>query len=279
MGGAACAAAASDSAPTVGYQWRMARRSAARRDPLTEELAELSALPPASFVARRDALAKQLRADGDRDLAARVAHLRRPSITTWAVNAAARSAPDIVAELVDAVRTLQRSGDVDVRAATGRLDDALDALVDHASTALGTIDTKPTADRRAEVRTALRIAALADDATPLLEARLQDADALDSDATLEAALRSGASARGRRARSSSSAAGGASDDTASAKAKAAARRQELEAALEAARSERDDARDAVTDAERVLERSRRALQRAEDAVEKRQADLDRARRR
>ena len=46
---------------------------------------------PAAFVAARDALAKELRAGGDREAAARVKALRRPSVAAWYVNIAARA--------------------------------------------------------------------------------------------------------------------------------------------------------------------------------------------
>jgi hypothetical protein len=55
---------------------------------------ELYAAPFDEFVTRRDALAKQLRADGDRDAASEVKQLRKPSRAAWAVNQAVRRAPD-----------------------------------------------------------------------------------------------------------------------------------------------------------------------------------------
>ena len=53
-----------------------------------------------SFTARRDALARQARADGDKDLAATVHALRRPTAAAWVVNCLARQAPDAVEALV-----------------------------------------------------------------------------------------------------------------------------------------------------------------------------------
>lgn len=68
------------------------------RDPagavtLTDVAAELYAVPPAGFVAARTARARQLRADGDRELATRVAALRKPSLAAWAVNLLVRHRP------------------------------------------------------------------------------------------------------------------------------------------------------------------------------------------
>ena len=61
---------------------------------------DLYSLPPAEFTAARDALAKRLRAEGDKDAAAEVKKLRRPTVGAWAVNTVAREQP----ELVEAVR-------------------------------------------------------------------------------------------------------------------------------------------------------------------------------
>jgi hypothetical protein len=55
-----------------------------------KELDSLFAAPLDEFVAERDALAKQLRADGDREAAERVKALRKPSAAVWAVNQLAR---------------------------------------------------------------------------------------------------------------------------------------------------------------------------------------------
>ena len=54
---------------------------------------ELFDLPPTEFIAARDALAKQLKADGDAGAAAEVKALRRPSVAAWAVNQVARRQP------------------------------------------------------------------------------------------------------------------------------------------------------------------------------------------
>lgn len=235
-----------------------------------DDIAELLAVPPTEFVAARNALAKQIRANGDKDRAALVAKMRRPSTTTWAVNAAARAEPTGAEALVDAVRTLQTPGSIDVRAATKALDEALDTLVDSASAALEDMGTIPTADRRAEVRSALRTAALADDPTPFLEARVENVDAADPDDTLAAALRAGAHGAGR-ARTSSSASS----------AKASPKQQgpplkELRAALAEARADQTAANDVVRTAERELRKLRRALESAEHDVERARAAADEA---
>ncbi len=57
---------------------------------MEKELDSLFAAPLDEFVAERDALAKQVRADGDREAAERVKALRKPSAAVWAVNQLAR---------------------------------------------------------------------------------------------------------------------------------------------------------------------------------------------
>lgn len=235
------------------------------RTSIEDATAELLAVAPSEFVAARNARVKELRADGDRELADRVAKLRRPSVATWAVNAAARTTPDGVRELVDAVRALQQPGTTDVRDATQRLDDALDALVDAAAAALTDIDAKPTADRRAEVRTALRVAALADDPTALLEARLLDIDAADPDDTLAAALRAGANAAGRSR---------STRKQATAKPPARPSIAKLRASLDEARDAHTAARNELRTAGRELRRIERELDSARRAVEQARASVD-----
>src|SRR5205809_4596366 len=73
---------------------------------------ELFDVDLAEFVARRDALVKQLKADGDKDSAAAVKALRKPSAVAWAVNHVARHAAKEIAALVAAAG--------DVRAAQAR---------------------------------------------------------------------------------------------------------------------------------------------------------------
>jgi hypothetical protein len=55
-----------------------------------DPVAELYGLPLEEFVPARNALARDLRKDGDKDRAAEVAKLKRPSVAAWAVNQLAR---------------------------------------------------------------------------------------------------------------------------------------------------------------------------------------------
>jgi len=63
---------------------------------------DLYSLPPGEFTAARDALAKQLKADGDKERAAEVKKLRRPTVGAWAVNTVARQQPELVDAVYDA---------------------------------------------------------------------------------------------------------------------------------------------------------------------------------
>jgi hypothetical protein len=67
-----------------------------------EPIDRLYGLPLEEFVAARDALAKELRAAGDRDEATAVKKLAKPTRAAWAVNMLARSHADEVRALVDA---------------------------------------------------------------------------------------------------------------------------------------------------------------------------------
>lgn len=63
---------------------------------------DLFALEPEGFIAARDALAKELKAGGDAETAARVRSLRRPTVAAWAVDRAVRAQPDLVDGLLAA---------------------------------------------------------------------------------------------------------------------------------------------------------------------------------
>lgn len=85
---------------------------------------ELYAGAPAAFVGRRDELAKQARASGDRELAAQIKALRRPGVGAWYLNVASRagllSLRDLMSLGAD-LRQAQALGDfVALRALAGR---------------------------------------------------------------------------------------------------------------------------------------------------------------
>ncbi|GAA2225252.1 hypothetical protein N1031_04720 [Herbiconiux moechotypicola] len=70
-------------------------------DPLATVARELHASAPAAFVAARTARAKQAQAEGERDLAARIRALTKPSSAAWAVNALDSEQPELVERVVE----------------------------------------------------------------------------------------------------------------------------------------------------------------------------------
>src|SRR5215213_3323580 len=77
---------------------------------MDEATEDLYALDPGEFVAARNELVRRLRKAGERDHAAEVAKLRRPSPPAWAVNQLTRRHRSDVEELVrlgEALRAAQ----------------------------------------------------------------------------------------------------------------------------------------------------------------------------
>lgn len=68
---------------------------------LTEVAADLYGVPPAEFTAARTAAVRAARAAGDKDLAAAVGSLRKPSAAAGAVNLLVRSRPEDLGRLLD----------------------------------------------------------------------------------------------------------------------------------------------------------------------------------
>jgi hypothetical protein len=87
---------------------------------------DLYDLPAGEFVAARDQLVKRLRQEKQREAAAEVAKLRRPSVVAAAVNRVARSHPDDVDALLDAGAALRDAQEGAVGGASrGQSGDAL----------------------------------------------------------------------------------------------------------------------------------------------------------
>lgn len=68
---------------------------------LSGAVSELYGGTPDDFVERRKQLAAEAKKAGDPGLAKRIGALRRPTVSAWAVNRLARSAPDELGELLD----------------------------------------------------------------------------------------------------------------------------------------------------------------------------------
>lgn len=89
---------------------------------LAEAVASLYGGPLEAFVAKRDALVLEVRAGGDRDLAATIKALRKPTVAADALNRALRADPDAVETLLataDRLRSTQETLLAGEAAATG----------------------------------------------------------------------------------------------------------------------------------------------------------------
>lgn len=143
-------------------------------DGVDDDLLAMFDRPPHEFVARRDALVKRLKADGDAEGAARLKALKRPTVVAWAVNRLALRHGDDVTRLLEAGAVLRKSQrlavsgsrDSGLRAAADARRAAIDALAARASD-LAAEDASPLteAQRNAVVNT--------------LEAASADAEAAD----------------------------------------------------------------------------------------------------
>lgn len=141
---------------------------------------ELYGLDPNDFVAARNDLAKRLRKEGDREQAAEVAKLRRPTPAAWAVNQLVRGHTAEVEEAVrlgEALREAQDralAGDEpgDLRQAGRARRDALARLAERAEQLLVDRGGQPGA-HAGEVMATLEAASLdADAGAAVLEGRL-----------------------------------------------------------------------------------------------------------
>lgn len=267
---------------------------------------DLYGLAPGEFTAARDALAKELKAAGDKEAAAAVKALRRPTVVAWAINHAARKKPDELAELLAAGSGLRRAHDELMGGKGDR--DALRAANEAERAAVGSfarIVRAEAADAGSplagsaldKVRDTLHAAALDEDVRAALEAgRLEREAEAVSDAGMLAAWAPATTApkRSRKpaggggdqlqidadaepAAPSKGAGGGeVSGDPAQelAPKRTAADRRAAAAAHEAATKQLREADREAKRAEREADAARRKVDRAERAVEKARADLE-----
>jgi hypothetical protein len=250
-----------------------------------ERIARLYGLPLEQFTAERNALAAQLRVEGDVEGAAAVKALRKPTASAWAVNQIVRAEPELVEALLGAGGELRQAhrqaasgrGAAQLRAAAEAERAAVELLLARAPEVLGRPLT----------------AALTDSIRNTLHAGSSDDDARERvrTGTLTTELRPvglgplpGAAAPGRPGRAESAAAkrraAGLAEKLKAAKASETALRREVDAATRAlAGAEQSYARAreaAETAGERAQEarsRLREARERLADA-ERRRADLE-----
>lgn len=224
---------------------------------------DLYALDPAEFTAARDALAKRLKAEGDKVAATEVKSLRRPTAAAWAVNQVARRHPELVEAVVDAGRRLVAAqetllaggGRDELRAATAARRDAVAAAATKAAVALAgdahrdavhaTFDAAATDEDAAD---AVRGGRLAKELDP------PSSFALLGDFTAPPEAEPAASPSGEP------------EVDPAAVAEAEARAQAARAAVDAARRRRDEAARALDEASAAVEPAERAATEAEAAL-------------
>jgi hypothetical protein len=79
-------------------------------DPVDEAADRLYALPFEEFIPERDATAKRLRKEGEKDAAAAVAKLPKPSQVAWVANQLGRAGAGDLLAAGDALREAQLGG-------------------------------------------------------------------------------------------------------------------------------------------------------------------------
>ena len=101
-------------------------------------LRELYSTPPADFIAARNQLVKERRAAKEREAAAALGKLRKPTLADWALNVVAAQHGDDVAAFLDAAGTVR---DAQAAAIEGRdgpdIRGALRELREHSAQVLG----------------------------------------------------------------------------------------------------------------------------------------------
>ncbi len=238
------------------------------------------------FVGERALLVRTLRSEGERDQAAIVGALRKPSVAAWAVNQLTRTQRSGIDELFAAGDALQEvqdgvlagSADArDLRSAAARERDAVDALVVAARELLSTGGHELSAATVERVAETLHAAALDDEArAQVSEGRLvRELRHAGLGAGLGGAVAAPATRPARRAPERSGAAGTADGGGGRARRTgardAAAEREaarERKAAEAAERREREEAhkraRALERDAAREVDRAQRALRTAQE---------------
>lgn len=129
-------------------------------------LDDLYAAEPEEFVAARNALAKQLKAAGDKDTAAAVAKLRRPPVSAWALNQVARSRPDEIEALMTAAADLAGAladpAGADLRAIQRAFRSAIEAVVRTTLDVVSSSGRNPSPGLQQAIQATLQAAAVDD---------------------------------------------------------------------------------------------------------------------
>ena len=214
---------------------------------------ELYRRAPEEFTAARDAVARARRAEGDRDGAAALRALRRPSVAAWLVNRLAQDEPELLGSLLDLgpeLASAQSGGDAAaLRALGAQRRELVDAVT---ATAVARAGRTVSAAVRTEVQSTLD-AALSDPASAAAVRSGRLVRALSyaglGEVDLDGAV---APASRRHFPRRASAAGGGRQERSTRERDRAARAAAAEAAAQAAAGRLDDAVGACQAAEQTL---------------------------
>lgn len=224
-----------------------------------DDVDRLYGLPLDEFTRERDALAKQLRADGKREEADRIAKAKKPVLSAWVVNRLARERRDDVRALVDAAVAIREGAP----AADERFRATVEELVPRARDVLEAAGRRASDTILREVATTLRAAPVAEPEL-LLGGRLTHAvETTGFDAMAGAAA---GEVRTRRVPRKET------------KRNDEARVDEARKAVAAARDEARELDRRARDAERDARRLRADAEKAERRVAEAERHLERARR-
>jgi hypothetical protein len=248
-----------------------------------ERFDRLYAAPLGEWVATRDALARELRDEGQRDEAEAVKALRKPPAPVWAANQLARRRPRCVERLLAAaerLRAAQAGRREDFRAASAEERDALEAAVAEGRSLLAEAGADSEAMVARLERTLGGAAAVEETAAILRAGRLKEEVAAAGFEALLGAFGGADPAAGTKAVAAKPPRTTTADRAKSRRAAVDAAQKNVAAAREAAA----EARRAVREAERRAAALRRDWERAQkeadeavDAAAQAEADLDSAR--
>jgi hypothetical protein len=258
------------------------------------EEADLYGLPLDEFIPARTALEKRLRKEGDRERAAAVKRLTKPTVAAWGVNQASRSQPTARRELLVAAADLRAvqerliAGDAsaaDLEAAAARQRAAIDELADAAAGLLSSQGESLSEATLGRIRDTFAAAAADEGLAELIASGTLDRErraaglGLGGLAPPEEGAKPSAKARRRdRAASGERRADARRADAKRAKAERAARERvkETKAAAREAEKRAAAAGRAATRAAKALEDAERRLDEARAAAEAAREELEAA---
>jgi hypothetical protein len=246
-------------------------------DPVDEAAEHLYGLALEDFIRERGERAKALRKEGDRDAAAAVGKLAKPSQAAWAINRLRRDKGDEVDALLaagEALRAAQEDavsggGAEALRDAAAGERRAVDALVE-AAARLKPGGRKPSDTTLERIRQTLRAAAADEEVRAAIEAGrvVKESESAGGWPMMEGWEPPAKTAKREKKTPAKKSGAKVEDDREEAvRQEAAARRKELEAQLSEARRELKQAERAADLAERRAERAAERLDRALEAAD------------